>query len=499
MKTKILAAILLGIIFLTSCANGDGDVQSTQADGDGSQADSVDTSVEEVVDIRQENLKLYSYPDVNYNDYEFKVMIRGQQDEWDSQDIVAVEETGEVVNDAVYRRNAEVEDRLGIKITGLWISVGDQVTRLKRAVTAGDNTYDAVMLNFQDSSNATKQGLLADLRETSEIDLTKPWWDQNIIRETSVMNKTYFATGDISIMTNDGTWTMMFNKQILKDMNLPDIYEIVKKGEWTVDKFLELGKGVPADLNGDGTMDHTDRVAFATTLDSVQSLFYSTGNRIVIKDALDLPTYSLSGDMLMTNLEKIYEIMRGGDFTMLSGDYAKVNPATHLIVQAAFEENRSLFYAEVMQCVMRLRQMDTEFGIIPMPKANAAQEKYSTNIHGWASAAISIPQGGVDNERTSVIIEALAYGGYKYITPAYYDVALKSKYARDEESSEMLDIILAGRSADLGYIDGYGGVMDGIRNDINGRRNTFASTIEKAESKIYKDIDKAIEKYEGLE
>jgi hypothetical protein len=111
---------------------------------------------------------------------------------------------------------------------------------------------------------------------------------------------------------------------------------------------------------------------------------------------------------------------------------------------------------------------------------------------------VSIPTGGDDDERTSTIIEALAYGGYKYITPAYYDIALKSKYARDEESSEMLDIILAGRSADLGYIDGYGGVMDAIRNNINGRKREFASAIDKAEGKILNDIGKAITKYEEL-
>jgi hypothetical protein len=374
------------------------------------------------------------------------------------------------------------------------------VGNVNKSVSAGDNAYDAVMTGFLNSSNMTKQGLLVNLRDTGGIDLSKPWWDQNLLKETSIMNKTYFAAGDVTITTNDGTWTLMFNKSIQEDLNLPNIYELVKSGEWTIDKMAELGKGATEDLNGDGVIDHTDKVAFATTGDSAQGLFFSTGNRLTIKDASDLPIFALSGDKLMTNLDKIYNLMRSSDnFTMLSNDYASVNPLTHLIVQAAFEENRALFYAEVMQCVGRIRQMETEFGIIPMPKADAAQEQYRTTVHQTASAAISIPRGGEDDERTGTIIEALAYGGYKFITPAYYDIALKSKYARDDESSEMLDIILAGRTADLGYIDGYGAFLpSSIQSSIVSRQNNFASTIDKAQGRIENDISKAIQKYEDL-
>jgi len=503
-KKCVFILFIMTCLFLSS-ACADGNSGQTAPDPvtplpDNAEAAPGSSDTIDAPDIRQENLKLYSYPEVNYNNYEFKIMIRGQQDEWDSQDIHSEEENGEPVNDAVFRRNVEVEEALGISITGLWVQVGNQFSTLRKTVNSGDGAYDAVMLNFQDMSSATKQGMLVNLKAIPGVDLSKPWWDQNIIHETSVMNKTYFATGDISIMTNDGTWTMMFNKQLLQDMNLPNVYELVKTGEWTVDKMLEMGKDSVLDLNGDGVIDHTDKVAFATTLDSVQSLFYSTGNRIVTKDADDLPVYALFGDTLMANLEKVYEIMRGApDFTMLSGDYARINPLTHLIVQAAFEENRALFYAEVMQCVIRLRQMDTEFGIIPMPKANAAQENYNTNIHAWASAAIAMPQVGDDEERTGNIIEALAYGGDKYITPAYYDITLKTKHARDEESSAMLDIIFAGRSADLGYIDGYGGVMEAIRTNITNRSNTFASTLDKAEDKVFRDIAKAIDSYENLD
>ncbi|MCL2775214.1 MAG: hypothetical protein FWD71_17975 [Oscillospiraceae bacterium] len=202
----------------------------------------------------------------------------------------------------------------------------------------------------------------------------------------------------------------------------------------------------------------------------------------------------------MTNLNKIYDIFRGPDnLTMLAADYPNTSyGATNYVAQGAFEENRALFYGEVMQCVKRIRQMDTEFGIIPLPKADVNQQVYSTYVHTWPSSTIEIPRGNPDLDKTSTIIEALAYGAYKYMTPAFYDVALKTKYARDDESSEMLDIIFAGRSADLGYVDSYGGFISSLQSNIQSKKNDFTSLIDKLSAKIQTDIDKAIEKYQAL-
>jgi len=272
-------------------------------------------------DPRQAILDMWSYPDVDFEGYDFRIMIRGQRDDWDSQDIVAEELTGAVVNDSVFNRNVEVEEALGISITGVWVPEYSMRDRLRLSVAAGDGSFDAVMMNFEGLSGAMQQGHLVNLDGLDGIDLSFPWWDQSLLREMSIMNRHYFATGDITIMTNDGTWTMMFNKQLAQEFELPNLYDIVRAGEWTGDKMLELGRGVSASLDGSGNIGHLDRVAFATTIDSVQGLFFSMGNRITRKDVLDLPTFALYGDHLMRSLDLMFEIMRGEpDFTMLSGD-----------------------------------------------------------------------------------------------------------------------------------------------------------------------------------
>jgi hypothetical protein len=224
---------------------------------------------------------------------------------------------------------------------------------------------------------------------------------------------------------------------------------------------------------------------------------FASGLRIVRKDAKeDIPYFALNGDDVISKLEKIAYIMRGDNIAQLMQDYTGTD--THLIIQASFEESRALFYAEVMQCVVRLRQMDTDFGIIPLPKWDANQPEYHTNVHQWACNCMAIPSNVENIERSGLIVEALAHGGAKHIRPAYYDVMLKTKFSRDEESSEMLDIIFASRSADIGYIDNVGSIVSDLQNTVLKGENAFVSTFEKRGGAIEKDLAKIIEAYEAL-
>ncbi|MHC1694169.1 MAG: hypothetical protein AB9835_02600 [Eubacteriales bacterium] len=439
---------------------------------------------------------------IDFGGYEFKIYARGEEClEWQSQNAAVEEQNGELINDAVYIRNNVIEDKYNIKIKYLQAKTAEAILAdVKKTVLAGTDAYDLALICLRDASAGTKQNLFLNLDEVPHINLKASWWDQSIMKDTSIMNKVYFATGDISIMDNDGTWTMMFNKKMLKDLNLEDPYQLVKDGKWTFAKFQEMMKGVTKDLDGNGTLDHLDQYGFATTMDTVNGLFYSGGLSVVTKNADDIPEYTLMQNPNTVGvLDGMYSIMRGNDYTLISADWAKVDPKTHLIVQAAFEESRSLFYAEVMQCVIRLRQMNTDFGVIPLPKYDEAQEGYYTTVHNWASEAAAIPASVSDPERTGIIVESLAMESKKYLTPAYYEIALKGKFIRDEESSEMLDIILSGRKADLGYMDNIGGLISDITSRIQGKKTDFVSTIEKKEAKVLSDIEKSVESYNGLE
>ena len=104
-----------------------------------------------------------------------------------------------------------------------------------------------------------------------------------------------------------------------------------------------------------------------------------------------------------------------------------------------------------------------------------------------------------DTELTGVTLEAMAYGSTTTLTPAYYDNALKTRYVRDEESGDMLDIIFATRVYDLGFISDWGGAGNLISNLYSGKSTDLASRWQKIQKVAQKQLDKALDTFAALE
>ena len=54
-----------------------------------------------------------------------------------------------------------------------------------------------------------------------------------------------------------------------------------------------------------------------------------------------------------------------------------------------------------------------------------------------------------DPEMVSIITEAMNIESYKTLYPTYYKQALQDKFSRDEESIEMIDLLISGRNFDF--------------------------------------------------
>ena len=135
--------------------------------------------------------------------------------------------------------------------------------------------------------------------------------------------------------------------------------------------------------------------------------------------------------------------------------------------------------------------MDTEFGILPFPKYNENQEKYITRISFFDMFTVPITVSDLD--RTSAIIEVLNCESGNIVIPAYYEISLKTKYARDNDSSGMLDLIMEHRVVDLGDTIWVGEIRDGWLAAMyqNNNRN-IASTAKKYSRLMSKTIEKVV-------
>ena len=90
--------------------------------------------------------------------------------------------------------------------------------------------------------------------------------------------------------------------------------------------------------------------------------------------------------------------------------------------------------------------MEDTYGVVPYPKLDASIEGYPTYLSGTVSTqmvGVSQPEDAFDMIGT--ITQALNAYSYDFVTPAIYEITLKTKNTHDEDSIRMLDIILANR------------------------------------------------------
>jgi hypothetical protein len=138
------------------------------------------------------------------------------------------------------------------------------------------------------------------------------------------------------------------------------------------------------------------------------------------------------------------------------------------------------------------RLSDVEYGIIPFPKWDERQEDYRTFSAGLL---LAVPITSTDLERTGTIIEALSAEGYKRVTPAYFETALKEKFSFDNETVKMLDIINSSRAISFAYAydnwEGFGHIFSAIFGSDSPSKDYssfYASRIGTAEKRMEKII-----------
>ena len=503
--TKLLLLFLAAVMVISSfaaCAES-----TTASKGD----DPKDTDPEQTVE-ETEPEETYFIPETKYDNVEFTILCPGSGDnEWECYDFWAETDSDDGFLSAVYARQTLIEEQYGIDIVMVEGATRGSINGLVMTDTkSGDCSYDLVFQNINGAYALAQNDNLANLKEIPHLNLESEAWDQSYLQQASIAGKNFFATGEITTMDNDGTWIMMFNKKLHNSLDLPNLYDMVKEGKWTFDALLTMCK----DNNlyqddGDGVVDHEDQFPIASTIDIVQGLFYAADARFIRKDNDDIPYIDYLNDRNTAVIDKIIDIyFKDNKITFDCHDYASVNASVHLIAQQMFEEDRALFYSEVMQCAIRLRDMDTDYGILPMPKFDEDQKEYTTHVVAAVTLCCMFektlldPSKAEQLERAGMVAQALAVEGMNILTPAYYEKSIIGKGMRDAESLEMLPIIFANRTCDLGYAyegSSIAGFFSETRSMIKSGQNNIASVNSKNNKKISKQLAKLVNAYEELE
>ena len=244
---------------------------------------------------------------------------------------------------------------------------------------------------------------------------------------------------------------------------------------------------VVSDINGDGVMDASDRWGFLSHPKQVSPNFWiGAGEMSILKDENDRPYNNMTSERFMNVFDKFYSITWDAEtwYSKTTGDYDVPTDNRQI-----FSEGRSMFMDVSFFHIGMLRDMETDFGVLPYPKYDEAQKEYYSRVsYYWANI---IPVTNTKLDMTGAILEALNCESANYVVPAYYNIALKTKYSRDEESAAMLDLIFENRVVDLGDTVLCATIRDGfIAQMFKSNKRDIASQVAKKEKTINKLFDK---------
>ena len=486
----LFALVLLGGFLLFSCGDSANENNERPADTDFvSETGETAESADDVQDNTYDELG-----DFNFGGYAFRSITRSDNIMMEIEEI-----TGEILNDAQYSRNRRIEERFNFTFQERMIPSDQFAVPMRNSLLAGDRAYDVMVIRGPNAFDFAAEGLLRPFTDLPHVDFSKPYWDEWVTAQWSVANNIFFAAGAFDIALYGNTVAMLFNKQLAQDLAVECLFTVVREGRWTFDKFAEVGKLAIADLNGDGILDANDRHGYLAVTRNLQPAFWIAGGVTTIsKDSDDIPYLSATSHEFINVWHKMVDVLidSGVWFHNVSDPNLHPNPLWAQI----FRDGRALLMHSQLGGIEALRDMETDFGIIPYPKSNEQQERYYSSL-AWAEI-LSIPvyADGEDLVRTGVILEALASESYRTVVPVYTELVLKTRNARDDESEEMIGLILANRVFDWGDAIWTPLLRDGIFPTIwPNRTDTVVSRLERAEASIQKTIDDMVELFLALD
>ena len=435
-------------------------------------------------------------PEMNFNGYKFRVAHWqfGDRPAYDNRDLVAESENGDRINDAVYKRNMEVMEKYGFSIELTNIGFREITEKIRGSVMSGDDEFDLVYPRLYEGKALITENALVDFGEIPYIDLSADYWDSGITDSLMVNGKRYFAASDINLGDKDATAAILFSKKIVDENNIENLYKLVDDGKWTIDKLLAISADVSRDIDGNG-MDNNDQWGFLGANDVAPSFFIGGGGTFVEHSADGEFVDSFGSARNIELTQKIHDMMNdAGIFYNHHTGTGKAQNTTDADFLKMFAGGHGLFFWSRLDSVTQLRDDEIDYGIIPTPKYDEDQENYISFVSQQICGLISVPVTNPDLERTGLILEALAKSSSDTLIPAYYDVTLKTKLLRDEESVKMLDLVFGNRRLDAGEVFDFGGWSSKYVEVCATDKSPVVSTYESYKSAIEGGIADFMEK-----
>ena len=428
-KFKRLMSLTLAVLMLVCVLSACGGDKDTEAD---TKNDTVDT----------DGLDL---PELDYGGADINILVGTQLAMYFETDGL-----GDVVSKAVYERNAEVCDRLGILLgfTDMdgYSSGATAFTTAIRSSAMSDGYYDIVIPTQSFGNTLIVEGIYTDLYDYEYLHFDKEHWWDGYTAQAEIDGKLYTAAGDFTPGALMSLQVLYMNRGFLNDYkDMADPYELVKNDTWTLEKMLDMCKEVSADLDTNGIWDNNDRYGWSMVQNGIAALPTAAGVRYVNKTANGYE-FTLASDTSINLLDTVKAAMDSNSIRYFKFD----NDA----MSTSFLSGKALFMSNSITDVYDVKASSLDYGILVHPKYDDSQDRYYVGTGGLNVCAIT---EGITEERAvraSAVLEAFAYYSAKILTPALFGDFLQGQAAQDLDTYEMLETIRECAYYDVGLIYG---------------------------------------------
>lgn len=488
-----LALLMLVGTAACACASSDAEPQtadttaSPDTTGTDSQTEPVETSV------------LDTLPTGTYDGYEFNFLTVDIS--WCDYEGLNVEEiTGESVNDAMFKRNQIVAEKLGVVFGETICSESEAQNAVKKQVLTNEKTYDVWQTTSSAANSLALSGNLMNLSDSVNFDFSKPWWDQAYNEDSNVRddNGVYVAFGDLCLTFVGGTFVLGFNTQMIEDYGLESPYTHWNNGTWTWDVMHQMCTQVNTDKNGDGNKTSLDSDIFGMIghVNQIKHFIMSSGASLLTTGADGTLCMNSDNEKYYDAFTRVMELFVNDTscvFTTAYSGYSTYNSSVNSGIEGyiqIFNEGRALFHLNLTAAFKSCREAEIGYGIVGLPKYDGAQDDYYNiayaNVRGMA-----MPASFTDDEfeRNAVILENLAAYSHEYVVPAFVEITLYYKYAKDSTSVQILsDIMSSEKYCDQAFAYNWAGCISLIEQLAISHRTSITSALKGIESKFNKAI-----------
>ncbi len=405
------------------------------------------------------------------------------------------ENSGDILSDAVYNRNRAVEENFGVTLHFQFVggtSKGFDAysAALNGSVLAGDALYDLTMQNTAYIEKWILGGMYADLAAMEHLNFEDPWWFKNVNSKLIVNGRQFACSGGYAINAVSDSWCVLYNRELQDSLKLKNPYDYVFDGKWTWDVWMQMCRDAEYDLNGDTVMDANDRYGVdCHGVGLLTSLQFGLGHRIIETDENGTPVFVGVSDRTVDIMDRL---------TALYNDRNVFYSATSVPdMVTMFTTGKSLTMCYTMNIIetTEMRQ-GPDFGILPLPKLDEAQDSYYTYCF---MDSFAIPKVIKDEEMSQLVLNALNCYSYYDVIPQYKESVLQNKLTRDDESAAVIDLLLEGVVTDFGCV-----FLQALDNALLYSYSVFkneswATWWAANETRLQENLNKLIEDFDELE